>query len=270
MNQIYEIAFKYYVDFYSYKGKLKNLWFWILLTVISGALFSYFAISDIMNLKSNTAKGLAFYFEMRWTFIFETIFLLLFCKLDDKKNDLAIKDTSGLPKKRKLALAKKQWINFTCDKIDNEFLGLAESIVKMKDIAIHSCEKSRNKNLGFFRFIYSNDSKARVTSYLIFIFSIFTLAALKDISSLSEVLLVFNNVAYQKFIILLMITALGFFFIAVGLIYFLRLLCIGIDTAWLVIIRSKSGSYKFVDIFVSDLIKLHRLPNLKANTGGGR
>jgi len=270
MDQIYEIAFKYYVNFYSYKGKFKELRWWMLLTIILGFLFSYTAVVDIKNMHSINAEGFELYWGIRWTVFYEIIFLLSFFILDGKRDEVSTRNFSNFSKNSKLVLAKRTWIKRVCDVDESGYLGFAEDIMKMKGVLHESCGNAGDDRFGFFRFIYSPESKGRITSYLIFIFSIFSLASLKDISGISEIFLAFNDDSYKKSILLLMVMGGAIFFIAMGILYFIKLISWGLDVAWLLFTGSKKTSYRFVNVFVSDLIKLHRLPHLKASTGGGR
>lgn len=262
MDQIFEKSFTYYLAFYSYKGKFKKLWFWILLSIVSSVIFIYLTTNTILYVDLKSLGGFTFYWELKWVIISELFFILSLDLLRSNRNKIITKDHEQYKKPLRLTMAKRDWIEKSYNKKATDYLTLADQIMKMQSILKKSNLHNKTENFSFMRYVYSPESKARITSYFIFMLSIIFLIVLKDAEGLSETLPNIYDSSFQKLILTIAILSIMFFFILIGIVYFLRVVILIILTWWAVI-KTKKDSYIFVDIFVRDLIKLQRLPKLK-------
>lgn len=260
MNQIYEISFNYYVHFYSYKGKLSKLWPWMLITFTSAVLFVYLSLIGFNNLDSYKSRGLLFYWDMRWIFLSELVFLSTLFKMQSVRNSLLTNGYKNFSKKYQLIIAKRNWIKLNFNKSENEYFQLSKDIREMHDLHKKYARKIWTWGEFFSRYIYNPDANGRITSYFIFLMSLISLVTIKSIENLSSLLPTLTDSSYQKFVILLMIDSIFIFLILVGFLQLIKFIFTTIDTTISILTSSKRSSYKFVEVLIGDLITMHRLP----------
>jgi len=79
---------------------------------------------------------------------------------------------------------------------------------------------------------------------------------------ISELLPIYTDLSYQKIIVSFFIISTFSFVIWLGLIRIIKFLFDIININFYVLISNKRGTYRFVEVFVGDLVTLHRLPKI--------
>lgn len=262
IDQIYEIAFSYYIHFYSYKGKFYKLWPGLLLVASFGIGFVASVIFSFPGLSKRDPDDLTLLWSFKWVLIFEILFLISAAKLKGKRDKLLTNDYSRHSKKYQLILAKRKWIKGVCNKTEVEYLDFIQYIRQLQDASRAPMRQETNWRQILMGYIYNSDAKTRITSYIIFFMSLASLLSIKDSSGLSELLPTFFDSSYQRFMIFIMVLSCVLFLIFIGSIYLIKFAVVAIDT-WLSVAGSaKRNSYIFVDIFIEDMASMHRLPKL--------
>jgi|GEM_PF-4121392 len=270
MNQIYEISFCYYVHFYSYKGKVSTLWPWIITTFISSAVFIFLSVGFLINIDRYKDLGLLLYWEMRFLFVSEISFLLLFYRVKIIRDKIVTEGYQNFSKKQQIIMAKRKWIKLNTDNDEKNYFQFAKDIKEIHEL--HKKYSSRIWSFSefFSRYIYSPDSSSRITSYFIFLMSIVSILSIKSLDDVKLILPILEDSSYHGFLVILMIFMSFVFFIWIGFLYLVRFFLTALDTTISILTSSKRSSYRFVEVFVSDLIDMHRLSNIKCNKNKGK
>lgn len=266
MDQLYEITFSYYLYFFSLRGRLRELKFQIFLITISGLLFIYCLYDYITPINNITFNGMITIWDMKLIFVAEAAFLLSLDTLKEKRTSLVTHELSAYTKKNQIIMAKRKWIKDNCDITHEEYFNFVEKIIELNNYNKEFSRNTKPDEKKLIDYIYSSDSKARITSYIIFMLSMIFILSAKDISSLSEILPYLEDNSYINFIKKLMILATLLFIISIGVIQFTRLLITTLDAGLSRIIKIRKGTDRFINIFILDLIKMHRLPAIKLQT----
>lgn len=270
INQIYEISYSYYIHFYSYKGRIRNLWPWIVLTLVTGIGFIIFVAAGFLDLANTSPKGYQLYMEMKWMIIFEILFLISITKLQNRRTNLLTRNYESHSKAQRLALAKRDWIKSVTGKSEFEFLDLGREIRDLQDLKARYSREVGSWFKVFINCIYASEAKTRITSYLIFFMSIIALLSIRNSEGIQAVLSALDDSEYKKLLVLIAVIS-GFIFISwIGIIYFVQYLVSAVDTAFSIVTSSKRSSYRFVDTFSSDLIALHRQPRIKCELNANK
>lgn len=272
MNQIYEIAFSYYIHFYSYKGKLKKLWFLVLASFFMGGVFMYYTYIDMLNVGKLKPEGFKVFYEIWRTLLFEMLFLTCFFKLQGARDDLIVGQHSKINKlklRRKIVLAKRAWLKQNVQIDEYEYLKFAKEIRTVNELHESYSRQSGDVISIIIRFIYSSDAKTRITSYLIFLMSLFSLLLFKNIEGIQVFFEALIDPLYPQILIVIIIVACVLLVVLFGLMKFISFLVLWIIVVITVFISSKKSSYWFVEVLLCDLVTLYRLPklNLKRDAG---
>ncbi|EPJ47580.1 MAG: hypothetical protein OFPII_11680 [Osedax symbiont Rs1] len=186
MNQIYEIAFSYYTVFYSYKGKFFDVWPWMMSSSLTGGGFIYFVWIGLPDLGKFNEEPMLFFFNMLYMVVFEGLFIFSFYKLKDTRDKLLTIEYQHYRKEMQLVLAKRNWILAKINKSEGEYLEFVKEIRDIQNLHKIYAGESENWLKFLFKSIYSSESKTRITSYLIFLFSLISLLTLKGIEDISQ------------------------------------------------------------------------------------
>ena len=265
MDQIFEIAFRYYTQFYSYKGKFRKLWLWLLLSATFGAGFVVSIVQSFPGMSQHISSSWLLFWNLKWVLLFEILFLASHEKLKRERDQLLTVGCAEHPTRLKLIRAKRKWIKNACNKSEFEYGDFIREIKQLRDA--HKMATSQNVNWreSLLGSIYTSEAKPRITSYIIFSLSLVSLLAIKDSAGLSELMPTLFDHSYQGFLIFILVLSCVIFFLFIGAVSLIRFSISAIDTWISVAISAKRSTYRFVDLFMADLASMHRLPNLRGH-----
>lgn len=263
MDQIFEIAFRYYTQFYSYKGKFRKLWLWLFLSVIFGVGFVVSIVLSFPGMSQNISNGWSLFWSLKWILLFEILFLASHEKLKRERDELLTVGCAEHSTKLKLIRAKRKWIKQACNKSEFEYSDFIREIRHLKDAHKMSTQQNINLRETLLGSVYSSDAKPRITSYIIFSLSLVSLLAIKDSEGLSELIPTLIDHSYQGFVMFILVLSCVIFLLFIGAVYLIRFSISAIDTWLSVAISAKRSTYRFVDLFIADLASMHRLPSLR-------
>jgi len=192
----------------------------------------------------------------------EVLFLALLTKLQDAKRATIIKKYEGnLKDKFAILRVKRDWIIKNSGLKADEFFDVAEKFDKMLTLYQEKKTPYENYWANFPQKLFSESSKARVLSLIVFLMSICFLLLTKGIKDSSIIIEIIQPDNLQDLLVLTLVVAfLLFIFIEaiLGFFWFIKL------SATLISIQlenKRSESNEIVRIFIKDLILLSRLGN---------
>lgn len=263
MDQIFEIAFRYYTKFYSYKGKFSKLWLWLFLSTIFGIGFLVSIIFSFQDMSRPLLNSWALLWEIKWVLLFEVLFLGSHEILKNKRNQLLTTDCAAHRMELRLVRAKRRWIKQVCDKSEFEYSDFIREIRHLKEAHKISAQHNINWREIIASSLYNSDAKPRITSYFIFCLSLISLLTIKDSEGLSDLMPTILDQSYQGLMTFIMVLSIALFVLFIGALQLIRFTASAIDTWLSVALSAKKSSYRFVDLFVADLASMHRLPRLR-------
>lgn len=263
MDQVYIIAFDYYIYFYSYKGKLKRLRPWFFLTSILGIGFILSIFLSYPEGGARLQSDGEMIYAFRYMVLFEALFLLSLTHLRNKRDSLVIGDYSKFPKHLQLVLAKRRWIRKVCNKTEVEYLEFAQELRQLRDFSKISFRQGRNWYDVLGHYIYNPEAKSRIMSLFIFLMSLVSLLLIKNSDGFGEVLPTYIDPSYRTGVVYVAVLCAFSFFALIGLYYFIQFVANIIGTWFAVFSSTKGSSYRFVDVFIEDMASMQRLPRIK-------
>lgn len=263
MDQIFEIAFRYYTQFYSYKGKVQKLWLWLLLSAIFGVGFVVSIGLSFPGMSQHIPSGWSLFRSLKWVLLFEILFLASHEKLKRERDKLLTIGCAEHPTRLKLIRAKRKWIKNACNKSEFEYSDFIREIKHLREAHKMATAQNVNWRESLLGSIYTSEAKPRITSYIIFSLSLISLLSIKNSEGLSEVIPTLLDESYQGLVTFILVLSCVIFFLFIGAVYLLRFSISAIDTWFSVAISAKRSTYRFVDLFVADLAAMHRLPSLR-------
>lgn len=262
MNQIRINAFEYYKHFYSFIGKGPAIHLNLILTTLFGI---FFILSIPICFWYFYGKSFVFY-QIIPIGVFEILFIISFAKLTKKRDELIL-DIDKPCTREDLDRAKRKWLSNNLGIKPQKYLEFSKTILSLMSMESFSRSKTEAIPNGIYRHIYSHESKARITSYLVLLLSLLGLISLKDIDGWQTIYSLFDNDEYvESFFLLISIISI-LYLIAIGVSIFIRFLGNLGYMFMLLMIDSKQESNIFLHYFLKDIVRMYRLPYLKSNSG---
>lgn len=266
MEQIYVISFNYYKKFYSYRhssSELKSLKITVFVYCLL-FVFSVVSFVPVVVFFDTSHKVFLSYVLLFVMFVFEVAFLFYHSRLKDKRDSFVSKKYQGSP--RRIDLAKREWIKRECGKSANEYLDFAEMICKLFDAHKKSKRNESEYSRIFLSSIYNSDAKARITAYIIAVFSIIVFFLDKETAGLQSSFDALSNESLWMLLLYLLILLFYLHCIVMALVLFVRHL-LPIYKSWNALRKGiKKNTDQFVHVLVADLIRLHRLPTRRTSS----
>jgi len=263
MDQIFEISFRYYTQFYSYKHKFSKLWLWLSLSAIFSIGFLVSIIFIFPNMSRPLPSSQALLWDIKWVLLFEFLFLGSHEILKHKRDQLLTTGCAAHRMELRLVRAKRQWIKKVCNKSEFEYSEFIREIRHLKEAHKISAQHNINWREIIAGILYNSDAKPRITSYFIFCLSLISLLAIKDSEGLSELMPTLLDQSYQRLMVFIMVLACAIFVFFIGALQLIWFTASAVDTWFSVTLSAKKSTYRFVDLFVADLASMHRLPRLR-------
>jgi len=257
MDQFYKIAYEYYFQFYSYSKYYQKLKYEFWGTLIFGVAF----IFGIFVFIAETVYMKPEYFFKSYSiwavFALEGLFLYLWAKLQRKRTNLVLDNKKYTSAVLALVNKKKKWLKDEVGISDKDYFRYAKEFESMRDMCL------RNKNTlefdpkDLWQRIYDSNSKARILSLVVFLFSIMALVSIKSIPGPEVIFEAFSGLNWYQLLSLVFIYALMLFIVMYGSIYMIRFSSNVLNLITLAIDGDKTRSERIAGFLIRDLVRLN-------------
>lgn len=252
MEEIRSIAYEYYSMFYGYNRVIRKLWFNILLAIFSAGIFlacivQYLMFSDFSNEGSLYSSGLLL------VGVSEVILISSYERLKALRQNLIIGNSTSMDRRFVLMNKKVRWINDAFVVEPSHYPWLLKKIEELKAFS-QGTMVGHDLSLGrFLRYIYDRESKARILSLALFVFSILALIAMKEVSGLDVLFETYSVIGWKGLVFLWMTCSIITFLLYVGVVYFLSVLVGVVDTLGIWLDRGTTRSDRIFGYLFRDL-----------------
>lgn len=256
MNELYKIAARYYTkqESYSAYGIMKNIYFWLLLMIIS--LFIYSVINRPIKLIA-FLKSEPLYLII--TLLILEIFVITILALNDQYRDKRIKE--GIEKELKrnfnsLMDAKVAYLKYLLSCTQSDFRELAKDLQGMLKLSqqYHNNQHVVNKISNF---IFNSEAKQRILALFILLSSIITIISVSGGANLEILISIFEQNKFEKIL-------KGFIVIFVIVVFLMSMLIVVYKVVREMLIyfslffsKENSQSTIMVEYLIADLNKYH-------------
>lgn len=256
------LSYEYYQTFYSYKGYFKKLWINLLLAGITSIIFIFtfldlilvaFNKEGLINLNKNNTFWLVI--------LAEIICIPCIAWLNSKKEKQTISNISKILKSSKNTLTdlKKEWLLKTFQEKPQEYIFLAESVIKGYEIINKNQRPFEFTRGRFYKAFYDNSAKPRILSLIIVLVSIGSILLLKQSNSLE---IIFKEIYYTPTNTLLFLICIYTLFFKLTLMtvkYISMIVFILIESSSVHIDKKNKTNEYISKILINDLVKYSKL-----------
>ena len=274
MEQLYYIATKYYFEFESiknHKSGLKKIW---AITGIAGLGFIIFCIMAFIDLTSAeivAGEKVQFFKRLSVWFMIssEVLFLALLNKLQKTKTDLIIKKFNGDSNaSSSLIRIKRTWITENTGLSPKNFFETAVKYEKMRTLYIAKKSSYENYWYSFPKKLFSESSKPRILSLIVFLMSICFLILMKGTKDSSLIIELIQPDNLKDFLAFIALGTFMLFLFIEAMVGLLNLIKASFTAMTIHFDNNRSESDEVIRIFIKDLLVLNRLDakvTLKSN-----
>ncbi len=264
MEQLFALANSYYFEFESYRRKISDLWLIWFLTILSAILFVGYTICVVSDVHDLSKTNIFLKKEPWVLLVFELVFLSLMNKLQEKKRILILKKHGESKDNPKSYLRiKRKWICENTGINNEEFFDVAKKFDEMHSLYLTRLGFFDNYGKNLIKRLYDSDSKPRILTLLIFLFSMVFLLLLKGISDNSTILSLFEYESAKFFVLYVIVFSILLFVFLETIYALLKIISISLTIFSINVENRKSQSTEIIRIFIKDLIYLHRLRPIK-------
>ena len=260
MEQFYKLSNEYYFKFYSYKKyypKLKKE-FWLAINL--GIIFNLYIVAYLIVFLSGDYTVADKASIAILVLFFEIVFLFSHEELKDKRDILAL-GGNAINIRNAVKRLKNEWISSHTGASASQYFDLVRDFEDAKKIYEKNksmVELSRN---DIKKLIYDIDSKTRIISLFVFLFSVIGLLSIKQAEGIVVVLELFSGAIWWQVLIIYPLFCISLFLMLFGSIYSIRFIINAISIIITNIDGDKAKSDRVIGFFIRDLIRFANIGN---------
>jgi hypothetical protein len=235
------------------------------ITGIAGLGFIIFCILAFIDLTSAeivAGEKVQFFKRLSVWFMIssEVLFLALLNKLQKTKKELIIKKFNGNSKDRSsLIRIKRKWITDNTGLLPQNFFETAEKFEKIRILYIAKKSSYENYWYSFSKKLFSESSKPRILSLIVFLMSICFLILMKGTNDSSLIIELIQPENFKDFLVFVALGTFMLFLFIEAMVGLLNLIRVSFTAMTIHFDNNRSESDEVIRIFIKDLIILNRL-----------